>query len=168
MEERAIHYRDERRSDGFGRRIAPRHCAELGSNGEILRRTPPRAAIALASASFDEELEQNILRTFRHLTDQYPGTETKKLKQAVPRGAEQRTRLAWALGLFPVGTLKDLEKIRKLRNNAIHKSEPLTPGNKERIRKAVRFLEDMKRYLANLRRTVTELGDRPPDPPILD
>ena len=153
--------------DGLHRAIV-RNWEAMEKYSDELEASPPRAAIALASASFDEELEQNILRTFRRLTDQYPGTETKKLKQAVPRGAEQRTRLAWALGLFPVGTLKDLEKIRKLRNNAIHKSEPLTPGDKERIRKAVRFLEDMKRYLANLRRTVSELGDRPPDPPILD
>ena len=137
-----------------------------------LDESPPRAAIALASAHFDERLLDAILVRFNRLRGsqnplKFSRKEKEDLKKAVPRSLHARVQLGYGMGIFPsTDTTRAIEKALRVRNLAIHLRKPLDSKEKKDIERAIQFFHQMAVYLVGVRVYSPELDrEGPPIPP---
>ena len=147
---------------------------QIADFDQELEESPPRAAISLASARFEEWLHEEILRRFirfqgvADFTDlsSKDGRELQKeLKKAVPISLSGKVHLGHALGIFPSTTKRGIEKVLEIRNRAVHKTKPLDSQEKKNIERAISYLREMASYLLRIKSYVPELDKYSPDPP---
>ena len=110
-----------------------------------LDESPPRAAIALVSASFERRLVDAILVLLnRRRGSQNPlqlsSKEKKDLMATLPQSLRSKVRLGYEMSIFPRATKTAAEKALKVRNNAVHQTKPLASSEKQEIEKAIQFL----------------------------
>lgn len=141
---------------------------------EELMNSGPRARITLSFAHFEERLKEALLDTFVGLQRcsyliELDRKEQKRLEEAVPRDVSLRIDLGYALGLYPLDTAMKLHEVRKLRINAVHKSQSIDKHTSEKIVTAVHYLQQMEDYLSEMQDHTPGpryiMGSSPPDVP---
>lgn len=130
-------------------------------------KSPPRAQIALVTARFEERLDDEIIRRLAKLqgtssSEKLQQKEKRAIVQMIPRSVSKKIEFGYALGIFPHSTLADLRRVFKLRNRAVHKTEPLNSGTKTELEEGVVFLRIMEFYLANVGSHDPKDGPYPP------
>ena len=130
-------------------------------------KSSPRAQIALVTARFEERLIHEIARRLVKLHgalsfENLQQKEKRDILQMIPRSVAKMIEFGFALGIFPYNTLADLRKVFKLRNRAVHKTEPLSKGDTKELGEGVVFLRIMEFYLANVGSWEPKDGAYPP------
>ena len=118
-------------------------------------KSPPRAQIALVTARFEERLDEEIIRRLVELqgASSFENLQQKvkqDIVQMIPRSVSKKIEFGYALRIFPYSILADLRRVFKLRNRAVHKTEPLSNGTKKELEEGVVFLRIMEFYLTNV------------------
>ena len=110
-----------------------------------LRESPPRARIVMAVSRFEEFLSKKVLDEL--MIGTMGQKDGKLVKGMAPRSITGWILLAYAMGILTFEMVADLQKVRDLRNRAVHKTRFLLPTEEREIERAILYLQFLETWM---------------------